>query len=327
MRVFGRFLELREMRVRPSDDTADDAEEMWMPEWDAEVVVTPERARELIREQFPALGSSVQPLGSGWDNTAFLVDGALVFRFARREIAVRLMETEARVLPAIAPRLPLPIPVPEWVGKATERFPWPFAGYRRLPGLTADAAHLTGDDLRGIARELGAFLAALHAMQTDGLALPGDEHRRTDFVQRRAKFADQLAALHRAGIVADQEPYLRIYGDGSTPGPAPAPRLVHGDLYERHLLVDGGRISGVIDWGDVHADDPALDLSILFRLFPPAIRDEFLRAYGGIDARTERVARLRALFHVVVTTWFAHSTGDAALLASGRASLGYVLED
>ena len=40
-----------------------------------------------------------------------------------------------------------------------------------------------------------------------------------------------------------------------------APVFVHGDLYSRHLLVDdAGRPCGVIDWGDCHVGDPAVDL-------------------------------------------------------------------
>jgi aminoglycoside phosphotransferase (APT) family kinase protein len=74
----------------------------------------------------------------------------------------------------------------------------------------------------------------------------------------------------------------------------------------------------VIDWGDVHAGDPAVDLNLLYRLFPAAERDEILRVYGPVDARTARLARLRAAFHAATLAFFSHSTGDELLL---RASL------
>ena len=75
----------------------------------------------------------------GWDNTAFVVNDEWVFRFPRREIAVALIERESRLLPRIADELPLPVPRPDLVGAAEPRFPWPFSGYRALPGGDANA--------------------------------------------------------------------------------------------------------------------------------------------------------------------------------------------
>ncbi len=299
-----------------------------MPEWDAEVVVTPELARTLIREQFPALARTVEPFGSGWDNTAYLVDGELVFRFPRRSIAVPLLQREVSVLPAIAPRLPIAIPVPEWAGAPTEAFPWPFAGYRLLPGRTADAVQLTDDERRAMAAPLAAFLRALHDTSIDGLGLPEDEFGRTDFGQKLSVLVERLTALEDAHLVDDARKWLRLFESGDFPAPPERPVLVHGDLAERHLLVDGTyRVCGVIDWGDVHAGDPALDLTILFTLFPAPLRGDFLRAYGDVDARTLRTARLRAAFASTCSTFYAHSVGDTEFVPTGLTAMKYVLEE
>jgi len=298
-----------------------------MAEWDAEIVVGPELARALIREQFQAPGSTIEPFGSGWDNTAYLVDGELVFRFPRRQIAVRLMECETRVLPRLAGRLPIPIPNPEWAGEPTEAFPWPFSGYRRLVGRTVDSVDLQDAERRAMAAPLGAFLRALHDVSTEGLELPRDEFRRTDFGQRISMLRERLGGLEDAGLITDRRPWLRLFEVEDFPAPAERAVPVHGDLYERHLLMDDAhRVCGVIDWGDVHAGDPGVDLSLLYRFFPAAARDDFLRAYGDIDARTARMARLRAAFHAVTVAFFAHSTGDAAMLRAGLTALRYVLD-
>lgn len=298
-----------------------------MPEWLPERVVSPELALELVREQFPALGRTVEPFGSGWDNTAYLIDGALVFRFPRREIAVPFLGREAHALPRLAPRLPLPIPVPLWVGEPTERFPWPFAGYRRIAGRTLDAVELSAEDRRAAAPVLAAFLKALHATPLDGLLLPPDELARTDFARRLPLLAERMEALERAGLITDHRRWIDLFGDGiREPPPARVP--VHGDLYERHVLVDdANRVCGVIDWGDVHAGDPALDLTVLYRFFPAPERDEFLRVYGRIDARMAHVARLRAAHHAGTVAFFAHATHDAPLLRASIAGLRNVLED
>lgn len=298
-----------------------------MAEWVPEIVVSPELALELVREQFPGLGRTAEPFGSGWDNTAYLVDGDIVFRFPRREFAVQFTAREASVLPALAPRLPLPIPVPLWIGAPTDRFPWPFAGYRMLPGRTADEAALSSEERRAAAPVLAEFLAALHSTPRDGLGLSPDGLARTDFVRRMPLLIERLQGLESAGIIADRRPWTRLF-EGYRLEPTPHPVPVHGDLYERHILVDDAhRVSGVIDWGDVHAGDPALDLSLLYRFFPADERDDFLRAYGPVDARTARMARLRAAFHASTLTFFAHSTGDASLLRASLAGMRNVLED
>lgn len=296
------------------------------PEWEADIALSPELALGLVCEQFPGLGRVIEPFGSGWDNVAYLVDGELVFRFPRREFAVPFLSREVRVLPGLAPRLPLPVPVPLWLGEPTERFPWPFAGYRRIAGRTLDAAELSADERRTAASVFATFLSALHTIPLDGLGLPPDELNRTDFARRLPLLTERMEALQRAGLIADHRRWIDLFGDG-TVEPPPALVPVHGDLYERHVLVDdANRVCGVIDWGDVHAGDPALDLTLLYRCLPAAERDAFLRVYGPVDARTARVARLRAAYHAGTVAFFSHATHDAPLLRASLAGLRNVLE-
>lgn len=296
--------------------------------WVAEREVPAELALELVRERFPELGAGgIQPFGSGWDNTAYLVDGAIVFRFPRKQSTVALLERETRVLPHLAGRLPLAVPDPRWVGQPTARFPWPFAGYPRLEGTTADRAELSEAERMEAAEPLGRFLAALHALPAERLAPARDEIGRTAFGRRRPQLEEWLGRLRDRGHIGDPAPWLRLFA-GGLPAPPPSPVLVHGDLYVRHLLVDGARrVSAVIDWGDVHAGDPAVDLSVAYAFLPPCAREAFARAYGPVDERMRRTARLRAAFHSAALAWFADSIADAALLREGLTAMRNVLED
>jgi aminoglycoside phosphotransferase (APT) family kinase protein len=296
--------------------------------WTAEREVTPALALSLVREQFPALDARrAEPFGSGWDNTAFLVDGELVFRFPRKASTVALLQLESRVLPHLAGRLPLPVPEPRWIGRPTERFPWPFAGYRRLPGVPGDAAVLSEEERAAAAEPLGRFLAALHATPAEGLELPPDLIGRTAFARRGRELVGRLEHLRERGVIGDPAPWLRLF-EGELPAPPPRTTVVHGDLYVRHLLVDDARrVAGVIDWGDLHAGDPGTDLTIAYSFLPPRARDAFFRAYGPADERMRRVARLRAAFHAPALAWFADSIGDPVLLRESVTSMRYVLEE
>jgi aminoglycoside phosphotransferase (APT) family kinase protein len=79
------------------------------------------------------------------------------------------------------------------------------------------------------------------------------------------------------------------------------PRIVHGDLYEKHLLLDQrNRLCGVIDWGDVHYGLPAVDLSAVHMVIPPEFHSDFIAAYGAVDERSWRFAGHRARYHTAM---------------------------
>ena len=300
--------------------------------WTAEVSISAELARALIAEQFPQLAPDrVDLLGVGWDNSAFLVDGETVFRFPRRQMGADLLENEIRVLPMLASRLPLAVPNPKYVGRATDRFPWDFAGYRRLGGRTACA--LVMSDLQRIAAAtmIASFLAALHSLPLESgrkVGVPGDTLGRLDAVRRVPQAHERVEKLEQQGLLVDGRRYHRLIDET---GHARLPRetsLVHGDLYVRHLMVSEDALPcGVIDWGDVHLGDIALDLSIAHSFLPPAGHDVFRNAYGPIDESTWQLARFRALTYGLILTLYGHSVMDADLVREGRLMLRYVLQE
>ena len=85
--------------------------------------------------------------------------------------------------------------------------------------------------------------------------------------------------------------------------------LVHGDLHLRHVFVDGGRLSGVIDWGDVCRSDPAVDLVLVWCALPPVSRAAFFEEYGPMPEDGLVRARVLALFLCAVLALHARSEG------------------
>jgi aminoglycoside phosphotransferase (APT) family kinase protein len=295
--------------------------------WDADVALSPAAAADLIERQFPALApAALTPLGVGWDNVAFLVRGRYVFRFPRRRIAAGLIERELRVLPLLAPHLPLPVPTPTFAGRPEGAYPYPFAGYPLIPGATACRKDWTDAQRARSAGPLAGFLAELHRIPVDDATRawgPRDEIERTNLPKRALVMQERLRAiapaLRELDIDALRELIDRL---ASTPPYAGPPCWVHGDLYARHLLVDGARrLCGVIDWGDVHLGDPALDLSIAFSFLPSGARGAFRELYGPIDAATWDRARFRALHHGVLLVDYSADVGDEALRAAGEYAL------
>lgn len=55
--------------------------------------------------------------------------------------------------------------------------------------------------------------------------------------------------------------------------------VVHGDLHEANLVVDGNRITAITGWSDVHVGDPAVDCAWLMGASNPGFAEAVLAAY------------------------------------------------
>ena len=246
----------------------------------AEVPIDAVIVRSLICDQFPqyaALG--LQPVGSGWDNVMMRLGADLLVRLPRRSVAVPLIEHEQRWLPILAPRLPIAVPAPIHAGRPSARFPWPWSITAWLPGEAADLAMPHPEE----GSRLAEFLAALH-------------HRAPPEAPSNAWRGVPLAT--RAESVAERKYRLRSQTDLITPrleevwrealdAPRAAEaRWLHGDLHPLNVLVLRGRITGIIDWGDITSGDIATDLAAFWMLLDGLGQQRFLASYGDIEQST-----------------------------------------
>ena len=291
-----------------------------MPEWDAEVAIDETLVKALLAEQFPELDAvSARLLGEGWDNSVWIVEEAWAFRFPRRAIAIPGVRRELDVLPRLAPLLPLPIPEPEFVGVPSERFQWPFFGAPLLPGREPADAGLADDDRIELGAQLGRFLCVLHRIDLD-VVLPLDPLGRGDMPKQMSMAREQLPA---AVIGAASS----LFDSAAELDPPTEVVLVHGDLHLRHVLVERGALSGVIDWGDSCVGDPSIDLQIAWSLLPTGARARFFDAYGPIDDEREVRARVLAVRLCAMLAKYARSVGYASLEREALAGVGRALAD
>jgi aminoglycoside phosphotransferase (APT) family kinase protein len=295
-------------------------------QWEAEQTIEPPMALQIIKEQFPELSAeSIRLLGVGWDNTAFVINEDLVFRFPRREIALPLLEAEWEFLPKLALRLPLPIPIPKWKGSPTPHFPWPFIGYRMISGFTACYANLTEDQRTSLAEPIAHFLSTLHAMpkaEFEQFHISNDHHSRIDGNILTPKIKQNFDELCLLGLLESKRKLEFLIEDLQGFRSPQMTFVVHGDFYVRHLLVDEKHLLvGIIDWGDVHLGDPAIDLAIAHGFLPISAHNQFLKAYGEVTQETWKLAKLRALFSASLLALFGYHSGDPILLREGLRSL------
>ncbi|MDT0378653.1 aminoglycoside phosphotransferase family protein [Streptomyces sp. DSM 42041] len=259
--------------------------------------------RALLREQHPDLAGQPLRLGArGWDNQLWRLGDDLAVRLPwATESADELLRKEHAWLPALAPHLPLPTPVPQRLGEPCERFPRPWIVTTWVPGEPADRAPATNGI--GAADSLAAFLTALHRPAPAGAPAGLRGGPLADLAEG---FDRHLATADGLGLIPEPDAVRAIWEDAAAAPAWDGPALwIHGDLHPANVLTAGGTFCGVIDFGELCAGDPACDLAAPWVLLPDGAVDRFYGAYRPTpDAATLRRARgwavLRALVCILI---------------------------
>ena len=289
------------------------------PVWSADVEVDEGLVRVLLG-QFGLGEGPVRKLAEGWDNSVWVLEERYAFRFPRRAAWVSGLEREIAALPHLAPRLPLAVPRPVFVGEPSDGYPWPFFGAELIPGIEAGVAALDDEARLAIGLELAGFLRALHGLELD-IELPQDPNGREDMPKRIGLAREELQALAELGLWRAPAAVERLFGQAEHLPPPEVSAVTHGDLHFRHLLVEGGTASGVIDWGDLCRADPAIDLPLYWSLVPPAGRAAFLDAYGEVTETQLLRARVLSIQLCAVLAHYGHSEDQPAILQAGLEGL------
>ncbi|HET8895725.1 MAG TPA: phosphotransferase, partial [Protaetiibacter sp.] len=101
--------------------------------------------------------------------------------------------------------------------------------------------------------------------------------------------------------------------------------MSHRDLIPANLLVDAGRLVGVLDGGDFGPADPALDLVAGWHLLDAGPRAAFRGSLGCGPAEWRRGAGW-ALVQAMGLVWYYLDT-NPSIAALGRSTVTRLLED
>ncbi|PZF57284.1 phosphotransferase [Curtobacterium sp. MCSS17_008] len=287
----------------------------------AEFHVDVDLVAALLRDQHPDLADlPLRVVANGWDNVVLRAGDTLAVRLPRRAAAAALVEHEQRWLPSIAARVGDVVPVPEPVrtGRPALGYPWAWSVVPWLPGRPAGERSQGGR----VARDLAAFVTRLHvpapadAPVNPVRAVPLATRR--DAVLTRLATADvpravELAALWQVAAAA--------------PAHAGPGVWVHGDLHPFNLLVESSplgdrRLSAVVDFGDVTAGDPSVDLATRWLTLDGTGRRTFAELVAVDDATWTRARG----WAVSIASALATTDDDAFRTVAARA-IDAVLDD
>ena len=264
-----------------------------------EVNIDVSLVRRLVAAQFPQWADlPIEPVeNGGWDNRTFHLGEHMTVRLPSAAQYALQVEKEHRWLPKLAPRLPLPIPVPLAKGAPADGFPWQWSVYRWLEGETAIAERIA--DLRQFATTLADFLTALQRLDAADGPLPGQHNffRGGPLTVYDDETRQAIAALD--GRI-DTDAARAVWEAALAATWTGSPVWFHGDIAWGNLLVEGGRLSAVIDFGTSGVGDPSCDLAISWTLFAGESREAF-RAGLQLDEATWARGRGWTLWKALIT--------------------------
>ena len=241
---------------------------------DKRLIIEEDFVRRLVATQFPQWKDlPIQAVSlSGWDNRTFHLGDRMLIRMPSAAEYALQVEKEQHWLPRLAPFLPLPIPVPLTVGEPMDGYPWKWSIYGWLDGETAASGHI--DDLCEFAVDLPNFLKALQSIDSTGGPLPGlhSFYRGGSLLTYDTEVRQALITLEGKINV---EAATKVWETALATTWNRKPVWVHGDISAGNLLVQNGRLSAVIDFGQLAVGDPACDLAIAWTFFKGKSRETF----------------------------------------------------
>ena len=251
-------------------------------------------------------------------------------RSPRHAEASARLETEFLVLRAFTPgiRAELPFLMPTVAGTVRQGTLSTFV-YSHLSGATRSVEDLS-DGSAALAKEVGAALAAIHDLPhslVSNADLPS--YTPNEFRQRRLNELDQAATtgkipplLLRRWEHALEDVSLWRFN----------PSVVHGDLHEDNLLVDGERVTAVTGWTDLRIGDPADDMAWLVASNDQDFVDTVISHYSSSrreapDAHLLRRAALSAEFALAQYLVKGLAAGNQDMTDEAESMLAVLAED
>ena len=277
----------------------------------------------LIANQLPAYSDlPVRPVETvGTVNAIFRVGDDLAARFPLRaadpDVVHDALTAEARAAAEFSAVSPVPSPQPVAIGRPGPGYPLPWSVQTWLPGRDA-VAEDPGESM-GFADDLAQLLACLRAADTRGRGFTGSG--RGGRLPDHDEWMDECFASSE--VLLDVPRLRAMWAELRTLPEVDADVMCHGDLTPTNVLVEGGRLVGVLDTGGFAAADPALDLVSVWHLLEARPRQRVRDTLQASDMQWRR-GMAWAFQQAMGLVWY-YATTNPVMSRWGRRTLDRLL--
>jgi len=281
--------------------------------------ITTELVEELVYSQFPKFSKlPITPVvQGGHDNRTFHLGNKLTVRVPVNGTYASQIYKEAEWLPVLKKQLSLAITSPVAKGKPAFGYPYHWSINNYIAGESLHRGKLT--NLHQLAADLANFLAELQRVNvcnappagTHSFYRGGDlgiYHIETEFTLSLLKEHLPVNLLKAIWFEAMETKWNK------------PPVWLHGDFAPGNIILNNGRLAGVIDFGMMAVGDPACDLAIAWTFFDAPGSEVFLDRFRG-DENTIKRAKGWALWKALIT----YNDKDEKIASDARYTISRLL--
>jgi aminoglycoside phosphotransferase (APT) family kinase protein len=292
---------------------------------DDQVHIDADMVRRLIQDRFPEYRHEpiVQLGATGTVNAIFRIGSRVAARFPLRAMdpveCAELLRREAAAMAEFAKHSPFPTPRPLGLGQPGALYPMPWSVQNWIEGEVATPNGLA--TATAFALDIANLIVSLRAAGTHGRRFGGQgrggnlpEH--DDWMEVCFRNSEGLLDVARL---------RRLWARLRDLPPSGFDVMSHRDLIPANLLVQDGRLVGVLDAGGFGPADPALDLVAAWHLLDRERRDIVRCHLGSDEVEWERGAAW-AFQQAMGLVWYYQRT-NPGMSALGRSTLSRLLDD
>ena len=255
---------------------------------------------------------------SGTEHSTFRLGRELLVRLPRDATAEQGLRKEIDGLPRLRGRLPLEVPVIEFVGEPADGYPHAWTVNHWIDGEDVAARVLSGTVPPGWADTLAETLSALRGV--DLAEVPSAQWPRGS---RGGHLSDRAAGLDDSDDVVsgplDATPIRGVVDDALAAGTPPdTPVLLHADLIPGNLVARGDELVGLLDFGTLTTGYAATDLTPAWWVLDGAGRERFRRLLD-VDDVSWAWGRACAAIQGCFAHWIYEPRGHALAPLGARA--------
>lgn len=289
-------------------------------------MISKEGCIQAIKEKYPDLViNKCTFIEQGQNSYVAVINDEFIFKFPRYKQVIEELKKESIFLQKISSYITLNIPLPYFSSFVSNEVGDVFIGYKMIKGVPLEKELFYKlKNKHEVAAQIVAFLKELHGLPVGSFNNDVVEERNSHeywsnmlmnikkyiFPHIREDAKENITKTFQK-FLDDRENFLY------------EPVIIHGDMGSSNIIFDTeiGKVSGIIDFGQVSVDDPAIDIASL--ICPMGYGEDFIELILNTYPQAKSLIP-RARFYVstfaLQEALFGVETGDKEPFYSGIAS-------